>query len=64
MAEAFALTGNKQENVVVETLNNRVQARAKRYGFILDAKGLFTWPEVKFVTSDETEILKTLNLKK
>jgi hypothetical protein len=42
----------------------RVKARARRFGFLLNNRGLFTWPEVKFVTSDETEILKTLNLKK
>jgi hypothetical protein len=42
----------------------RVITRAKRFGFLLNNRGLFTWPEVKFVTSDETEILKTLNIKK
>jgi hypothetical protein len=42
----------------------RVKTRAKRFGFLLNNRGLFTWPEVKFVTSDETEILKTLNIKK
>jgi len=42
----------------------RVKTRARRFGFLLNNRGLFTWPEVKFVTSDETEILNTLNIKK
>jgi hypothetical protein len=52
------------EYVDDEELKSRIKARAKRFGFILNNRGLFTWPDIKFVTSDETEILKTLNLKK
>lgn len=47
-----------------EKFNYKLVARARRFGFLLNSNGLFTWPDIKFVTSDETEILKTLNLKK